>query len=523
MSDVHPAAADDPGVAGDGSAVNDDGLSGGIELTDDVLRNLVLQIAFWEDWVLRRVETVTILDEYRIRRHVSMDFELSDYRGEDERDDNEEKLRLVPITLLTKDTLRNFNITDDCATALPVLTTLQNVSVSCQLLRALSRLDEGAGLPLEQIRQLITEADLANFEESLDKLLDVHPPAEPPVWHPTFRRLARELRESFLLIAWMKLRLGDRRLVKYEYEGTMVVQSAGPVQDPLSRARAIWRRLLADPTSGSLLRWVRRGGRGWRPIRRSITWGTINAERASDGVHRWVNAFRLWLALDPIRINVTAEAVARARSYHIELPAPDGLGFTQARFVVGAPGQEPSFSTVDYAGVDRVHLHAPELWTNGYLNSRKGMVGYATLDLRPSPTQLLRQAFLVAWLIAVVLGIGLVIRDAMGVHPRLDAASALVVGIPAIFAIFLVAPGEHRLAQRLVTGVRDRIWASAGIAFCGAAILTLDLGSGWRPALWLLLFGGASANCLAYFWSIRQTGRDFKLRLESSRGRYIVS
>jgi len=482
---------------------------GGINLEPGQLRDLVLQIAFWEDWVMRRVETVTILDETRIKRHVSMDFLFRSYDAEAEPANGlDEQPHLVPITLLNKSPLRNFNIFDDRATVLPVLTTEQNLSVSCQVLARLSELDGNGGVDIKLIRELILGADLPTFDKSLNDLLSVPDGEDPRVWVPTFRRLAREFRESFLLIAWMRLRPGERRIVKYEYEGTMVVQAASRTVTALSQARAAVRWLRGRRLFVGLMQWVRRQ---W--IRHLLAAVAINIQRGLELVRELAGDLRLWLAFDPIRIDVTAEAVARARSYHIEVPAPDGLSFVNARFIVGIPDQAPDSTSTDNAGIDRVHLHIAEQWIGGVLKLRRGMTGLVTLDLRPSPGQLLRHAFLVAWLIASALGVGLIAHDALGVHPRLDATSALIVALPAIFAIFLVAPGEHRLAQRLVSGVRDRIWLSAALAFAAAAILTLDLGPGWRPTVWLALFAAASANCFAYFWSIRQGSRAISRRL----------
>ena len=68
-----------------------------IKLTDADLRRLILQVAFWEDWVVRRIETVTILDETRIRRHVSMDFVL-ETEGHPDTGDDTDSLRVVPVT-----------------------------------------------------------------------------------------------------------------------------------------------------------------------------------------------------------------------------------------------------------------------------------------------------------------------------------------------------------------------------------------------------------------------------------------
>jgi hypothetical protein len=102
----------------------------------------------------------------------------------------------------------------------------------------------------------------------------------------------------------------------------------------------------------------------------------------------------------------------------------------------------------------------------------------------------LRHAFiasnlLIAAITALILLGGVVLRAGLGVHTRPDPLTALLVVVPGLYAVYLAAPGEHKLFQRLVTGVRLRVLLSAALAFLAAASVTLDLGEPSRYRLWL--------------------------------------
>jgi hypothetical protein len=168
----------------------------------------------------------------------------------------------------------------------------------------------------------------------------------------------------------------------------------------------------------------------------------------------------------------------------------------------------------DHVGVDRVHLHLAEASPSKRFKSRRGQVGATSIRFRPRSDDVLRQAYIVSTLTSCVLLAGLLGHFIFHTSPRLDSVAAVVVAIPAVYAVYLAAPGEHRLVQQIVTGIRDRIWASAAFAFIAGAVLTLDgLPAGVRPGVWELLALFSVLNQFIYSVGLSRSRADTNTRL----------
>jgi hypothetical protein len=77
-------------------------------------------------------------------------------------------------------------------------------------------------------------------------------------------------------------------------------------------------------------------------------------------------------------------------------------------------------------------------------------------------------------------------------QPVAEPSAAIIVAIPAFVATW-VAPGRHRLVQRMFKGLRLLVFISAFLSFMAAATLAVSLPEGWRPFVWWAL-GSASAS-----------------------------
>jgi hypothetical protein len=77
-------------------------------------------------WVHRRVETITFLDDIRIRRHMSVDFTLPTLGL---------AIEYVPLSLVRKGLLKDLDVVDEEGRALPVLTLGQSAEVAAYILR----------------------------------------------------------------------------------------------------------------------------------------------------------------------------------------------------------------------------------------------------------------------------------------------------------------------------------------------------------------------------------------------------
>lgn len=102
-------------------------------MSGDVRSNTAVGIASTDliaspaSWINRRVETIELLSHEETRRRVSIDFTLSD----------EERSRLttaeglvVPISVLTKEPRRNFDLRDESGSAVPVLGKETNAEIA---------------------------------------------------------------------------------------------------------------------------------------------------------------------------------------------------------------------------------------------------------------------------------------------------------------------------------------------------------------------------------------------------------
>jgi hypothetical protein len=80
-------------------------------------------IAYPKAWINRRVETTELLSHEETRRRVSIDFTLPDHVLDDlEIEDGV----IVPISVLTKEARRNFDVRDEAGRSMPVLGKHQN-------------------------------------------------------------------------------------------------------------------------------------------------------------------------------------------------------------------------------------------------------------------------------------------------------------------------------------------------------------------------------------------------------------
>jgi hypothetical protein len=391
----------------------------------------------------------------------------------------------IPITMLKKEALRNFNICDESGAALPVMTAVQNAEMSTRILLVLGATAGGKTIDQRAARRLVTRIRFkGTIDDAVQAVIDTA--KGQIVLEPTFRAVAAEMAQSFLLVAWIKVEPGERRIVKYEYEGPLVEQIKA---DESPRPQ-----LIPQPAGPQGI-----AGLG----------AALNAAFQQFRV-----PFERRQGLLPFGVTMPAEGIGRTRSYHMEVAAPEGLAISSAILEVRDAAGRLVGGSEDHVGVDRVHLHLAEASPSKRFKSRRGQVGATSIRFRPRSDDVLRQAYIVSTLTSCVLLAGLLGHFIFHTSPRLDSVAAVVIAIPAVYAVYLAAPGEHRLVQQIVTGIRDRIWASAAFAFIAGAILTLDgLPSGVRPGVWELLALFSVLNQFIYSVGLTRSRADTNTRL----------
>src|SRR3954452_18743018 len=89
-------------------------------------------------WVVRRVEKVTFLDDRTVRRQVSMDYALPDDAVALRRADRS-ITRIVPLTMMRRKSLVNFDLRDEEGRALPLLGLREAQALTLAVARAWAR------------------------------------------------------------------------------------------------------------------------------------------------------------------------------------------------------------------------------------------------------------------------------------------------------------------------------------------------------------------------------------------------
>lgn len=93
------------------------------------------QISAWADWVERRVETVAFVDGDTVRRQVTVDL-IWDSGAPGALDESRRDLHLIPLTLLRKQVLKNFDARDESGRRLPLVSKRANTPIAFAVLLA---------------------------------------------------------------------------------------------------------------------------------------------------------------------------------------------------------------------------------------------------------------------------------------------------------------------------------------------------------------------------------------------------
>lgn len=222
-------------------------------------------ISDWRRWVHRRVETVRFEDDHTLRRAISVDFTLPADLPAPLPKLEDHDVYPVPLGLLRKATLRNFDLRDESGTSLPLMTAAKNGAVAAGVLINAAEVApsdaELAGLPRvlpDELREELWRIANGSGDDSLrawEKL--IHPRHTDSyaggAWRTVlgqnrdFMALASDLARNFIVLTPMITPAGRRRIVKLSYE-----QPGGgrELHTSPEAATAIWRR------------WGRRRGRG---------------------------------------------------------------------------------------------------------------------------------------------------------------------------------------------------------------------------------------------------------------------
>jgi hypothetical protein len=403
-------------------------------------------------WIHRRIEGISFVDELRVQRRISLDFSVSDAMPKAPGDPNSV---LVPIAILRKEKLRKFDLRDSDGNALAVLTAEQNGRLTGALLVALygaaCRRSDPAFAPDPDVERDLRDLATANPDTAkhIRRRLEGTEPGHPAhhihaiATRSVLRTLIVDFESHFMLVAVVPGSSGQRRIVKYSHE---------------------------------------------QPLSRFIT-------------GNW--AQRLWLRVRALlstaeqRITLLASGIGAAQSYHIEVEMPEDLIAKSATLRKLGGTQDPLDQDEN---VLRVHLRAE--------NQPRDMQARVDLIFLLRPSVLWPYVIISAGT-TLVLAVAAALRIWM-FHPQADPLTSLLVAFPGFFVVYALATG-HRLTRRLSLTLRLSSLASAVLSFLAAASLALiappQAPSWWRLWTWITLAVLSGANTLGLVASLSPSRR----------------
>jgi hypothetical protein len=368
-------------------------------------------------WINRRVETIEILSHEETRRRVSIDFTLSKKLQEDlETPDGV----VVPISVLTKEARRNFDLRDEGGAAVPVLGRQSNGDLAhiAALRAALEALDG----KIEPEAFELLEGDLAQIvlsppeqaETALGFFIGSAESGDSirsKIWgNDTCRNLLETLWANYVLFAVLSPGGTNRRILKYSYGDDLTRPKWGSLRERLSPSFI--------------------GESIWSPNRRYFL--------------------------------VQCPGAWRATSFHLEIAIPEELRI-EAATLVDFETEEP-ISNVD-DNVNRASLYVTQS------TQRSQEIG-ALVEIVPERHGRSFQAATTGTVVTALLWLG----ECSGLDTdNPGSAVSLLLAGAALFSGVTAVRGEHILVKSLFAPSRRGLIAVGLAALVGSATLAMQI------------------------------------------------
>ena len=414
-----------------------------------------LDLSRERQWALRRVETISFLDERRVERKVSLDVDLELLREAAVRaalipessDDLGETLLPVPIVLLAKGTLVDLDVSDANGRSLSVALSSVDSAVASALLCAL--LDENSLLNTAHIRDLVYA--IAN-DETESTLAD---------------------------------------LVRFIEGGQPTATGSGPQEAD----RAAWRSIADNPEAADFLsqfatRFMLICQLAYEPRVVTVKYRYVETTKPPDRRRFWD---RLGVGSMPLQVSVPG--LGYARSEHIRVDAPPGATIedpTLSRETATTSGS--TFAVT--ASKDR-YRSRPTL-DRAVFHTRVATGGdyRVSLAVRSEPNVFYHPALLASALGLLLFGFGAALDVAnvlsgTNLEINSDAAVAVLAISISLLAVYAAVGSEHGLISRLLFWPRLFVAISAAVGLLAAGAVVID-----SELRWLFLCSGAIYNLL---------------------------
>lgn len=377
-------------------------------------------------WIDRRREYVEFLDEQTVRREVRVDMTVPVQRQPLALSGNT-TMFYAPVAMVARGSLRQLRVEDGGGNELAPMNRADADKLACRLVvllaRALvSKLEPALEAGLERI---VTAERQDEAEDAAPRLGDLKGEAAKQLdalWlHSRFKILLADLTENSLFLI--------------------------PLTEQAPQQQTCVRYIYEEA-------YEREQPTGWERVAQRVGWNALD-------------------------LNFGVPALGSALSCDIDIRAPEELRIESACVYPANPGQQQETTP------EPLHLD-PHPSRNAHLrvhNAARGTHGFVRVGLRLRSGGFLASSVIAAALTVLVLALGVVRADAVG--KATESAAALLIGLPALLAGYLVRPGEHRLVGHVIGGIRQILVGL--IILCVVAIGTLIAGAGVeaRQLMWL--------------------------------------
>ncbi|HEX3803212.1 MAG TPA: hypothetical protein VHV75_10260 [Solirubrobacteraceae bacterium] len=447
-------------------------------------------------WVHRRTDTIRFLDEETIHRQIGVDFTLP--QREETRFLYELHPGLVPIGTLQKRKLEHFGLWDESGRRIPMMQTSENGYFAAAALVALARgaADKYGINPLAvdpgllDVLRGIASRPPAQAGLLAKHLQEIEGPLSPEVVAKLKDADCQTLLESAL--PHMDL---ARRLLTGPSDKDEPVEKDGDAHRIWSEQRAVSRTLYSMVTEladGFIVLAQLPASEGIAAFDRRIIKFAYEAPARPRSSRHFMKKFanRLRRSFEvlswwPSSFNLDVVNPGWARSYHIEIEAPDGVELLGARILTVDPTRpqgERYSDKVQETDSQRAHLHVA--------GAPRAAAGPLSVLLRASSRGFLQAAIATAAFTAAAL---LFWRHRLLFLQTNDveAAASLLLFGPTLVSTFLLLPGEHRMATRMLRGPRVFLLGILVCSLGGALLLAGDYNSRLAVHLWEYFGDGA--------------------------------
>ncbi len=392
----------------------------------DVLADLCIRFVCEDSsWVIRRKESVVVINDTTVRRQLSVDFEFADVAEAVAATSDGKAVHCVPLLLLRKApaAFTGFDFFDEGGRSLPLPLRFDNAEVSAATLerlavRVLSASPKGSTRPSAELTRQLRDVALEPDDDAAERLLErISDPIERDpdrsdkriLWgDEDFRWLAESLAASSIVVVPIADLGGSRRIVKLSYDETLAPARRDWTVGRLRRLRRLRQRVLESV--------------GWRGY-----------------------------------VLYVASPFIGGRTYHFELSAPEGMIITDGLLVDAESVQHATGPR------SRVHFYVPDA------EARRQALSIFQFRIRAG-------GFVAgAWVTAMIIAIALTACWHWADHltGTSNSAPALLLLFPGIVAAYVGRVGDHPLTGRLLANARRLLFLAGALAYVGAARLAV--------------------------------------------------